>query len=84
MAAGCFSVLGNNPFDVVKTRMQGSDASKYSSTLHCLRTIIKEEGFAACYSGALARMGRVVPGQGIIFMSFETIQSRIEKAIYNE
>jgi solute carrier family 25 (mitochondrial citrate transporter), member 1 len=23
MAAGCFSTLGNNPFDVVKTRMQG-------------------------------------------------------------
>lgn len=24
MAAGCFSTLGNNPFDVVKTRMQGA------------------------------------------------------------
>lgn len=84
MAAGCFSVLGNNPFDVVKTRMQGSDAAKYSSTLNCLTTIIKEEGFAACYSGALARMGRVVPGQGIIFMSFETIQAWVEKSVYTD
>lgn len=25
MMAGCFSTLGNNPFDVVKTQMQGTD-----------------------------------------------------------
>ena len=25
MMAGCFSTLGNNPFDVVKTQMQGND-----------------------------------------------------------
>lgn len=29
MSAGCFSTLGNNPFDVVKTRMQGLKASQY-------------------------------------------------------
>ncbi len=28
MAAGAFSTLGNNPFDVVKTRMQGNEAKK--------------------------------------------------------
>lgn len=44
MAAGCFSVLGNNPFDVVKTQMQGLTASRYSSTLNCFVTIFKEEG----------------------------------------
>ena len=27
MGAGCFSTLGNNPFDVVKTKMQGNDVS---------------------------------------------------------
>lgn len=35
MSAGCFSTLGNNPFDVVKTKMQGVDASRYKNTADC-------------------------------------------------
>ena len=42
--AGCCSVLGNNPFDVVKTRMQGKNAILYKNTLDCLMTILKNEG----------------------------------------
>lgn len=78
MAAGCFSVLGNNPFDVVKTRMQGVDAAQYRSTAHCFSTVLSTEGVRGLYRGAVPRMGRVVPGQGIIFMSFESIQSFVE------
>lgn len=77
MSAGCFSTLGNNPFDVVKTRMQGTQASQYKNTLDCFKTIISKEGFGAFYSGLIPRLGRVVPGQGIIFMSFETIQDHL-------
>jgi len=78
MTAGCFSTLGNNPFDVVKTRMQGTNASQYKGTLDCFKTIIVKEGFGAFYAGLIPRLGRVVPGQGIIFMSFESIQSWLE------
>jgi solute carrier family 25 (mitochondrial citrate transporter), member 1 len=78
MSAGCFSTLGNNPFDVVKTRMQGTKASQYSSTLDCFQQILTKEGVGAFYAGVIPRLGRVVPGQGIIFMSFETIQSTLE------
>lgn len=81
MSAGCFSTLGNNPFDVVKTRMQGTKASQYSSTLDCFRQILQKEGVRALYTGVVPRLGRVVPGQGIIFMSFETIESFLEKNI---
>jgi len=77
MSAGCFSTLGNNPFDVVKTRMQGTEASKYKNTLDCFKTILSKEGIAAFYAGVVPRLGRVVPGQGIIFMSFETIQNNL-------
>jgi len=77
MSAGCFSTLGNNPFDVVKTRMQGTSASQYASTLDCFKQILSKEGASAFYAGIVPRLGRVVPGQGIIFMSFETIQSKI-------
>lgn len=82
MAAGCFSTIGNNPFDVVKTQMQGVNASRYTSTLDCFFKIFKEEGFAGYYKGVIPRMGRVVPGQGVIFMSFETIQDFVEKTFF--
>lgn len=75
MGAGCFSTIGNNPFDVVKTRLQGSQAHLYKSTGDCFVKILKEEGVAAFYKGMIPRLGRVVPGQGIIFMSHEKISS---------
>lgn len=81
MMAGCFSVLGNNPFDVVKTRMQGKDAHHYKNTFNCFATLLREEGAGTFYRGVVPRMGRVVPGQGVIFMSFETIQSLVEKIL---
>jgi solute carrier family 25 citrate transporter 1 len=72
---------GNNPFDVVKTRMQGTKASQYKSTLDCFQQILRNEGARALYAGVVPRLGRVVPGQGIIFMSFETIEKFLEKNI---
>jgi len=77
MTAGCFSTLGNNPFDVVKTRMQGTQASQYASTMDCFKQIMAKEGVAGFYAGLIPRLGRVVPGQGIIFMSFETIEKSL-------
>jgi len=77
VSAGIFSVMCNNPFDMLKTRMQGVNAHKYSGTFDCLRQSIANEGILVCYRGAIARLGRVVPGQGIIFMSFEAIQDFI-------
>lgn len=77
MSAGCFSTLGNNPFDVIKTRMQGTQGSQYKTTLDCLKQVVQKEGIKSLYAGVVPRLGRVVPGQGIIFMSFETIQSKL-------
>ena len=80
--AGCFSTLGNNPFDVIKTQMQGKNASKYTSTINCFMTMLREDGPIAFYRGIVPRLGRVVPGQGIIFMSFESIQVIVEKTFF--
>lgn len=41
----------------------------------------KVEGPLSFYSGLIPRLGRVLPGQGIIFMSFETIQAWVDKAL---
>jgi solute carrier family 25 citrate transporter 1 len=81
MSAGCFSTLGNNPFDVIKTRMQGTKAAQYKSTMDCLMQIVQKEGVASLYAGVVPRLGRVVPGQGIIFMSFETIQNELQRNV---
>jgi solute carrier family 25 citrate transporter 1 len=58
--------------------MQGTKASLYKNTYDCAVQIYRHEGVAAFYAGLLPRLGRVLPGQGIIFMSFEAIQSGLE------
>ena len=59
-------------------RRQGTKAQMYSSTLNCFHQIIQKEGIIALYAGVIPRLGRVVPGQGIIFMSFESIESSLQ------
>jgi solute carrier family 25 (mitochondrial citrate transporter), member 1 len=79
MFSGGISVILNNPIDVVKTRMQGLDSNKYKNTLDCFIKISKE-GLKSFYRGAGARLLRVVPGQGIVFGSYETIYNVIKKS----
>ena len=35
--------------------------TRYTSTLHCLKTIVREEGVLVLYSGLGARLGRAAP-----------------------
>lgn len=81
MTAGCCSVLGNNPIDTIKTRMQGLHANQYKGTWDCVMQTMKNEGIRGFYKGAIARMGRVVPGQGVLFMTYEKITQLVEAAI---
>jgi solute carrier family 25 (mitochondrial citrate transporter), member 1 len=62
--------------DIVR---QGTKAHQYSSTIDCFQQIIRNEGIAALYAGVIPRLGRVVPGQGIIFMSFESIEQALKQ-----
>ena len=75
MLSGIVSVFGNNPIDMVKTRMQGVESSQYSSTIDCVKQVLIKEGPMAFYKGAGARLLRVIPGQGIIFACYEQISS---------
>lgn len=76
MTAGIFSAMVNQPADVVKTRMQGVRA-EYTSTWDCIQKTYSEEGFAGFYTGIVPRLSRVIPGQGIIFLSYEMIVSAL-------
>lgn len=73
VCAGAASVFGNTPIDVVKTRMQGLEASKYKNSLDCLRQIWKNEGPTAFYKGTVPRLSRVCLDVGITFMIYDSL-----------
>lgn len=75
--AGACSVFGNTPIDVVKTRMQGIEASRYKNTLDCARQILVNEGPKAFYKGTVPRLSRVVLDVGITFMIYDSIMEAI-------
>ena len=52
---------------------------RYKSMLHCAKTMVREEGVLSLWKGLGARCARVVPGQGIIFCSYESINNWLRK-----
>jgi len=71
LIAGAASVFGNTPLDVVKTRMQSLEASKYKNTLDCALQIMRNEGPLAFYKGTVPRLGRVCADVAITFMIYD-------------
>jgi len=57
--AGVVSVLLFQGLDVIKSRMQGIDGAKYTSSIHCLKELVKNEGILALYKGVGPRLSRV-------------------------
>lgn len=77
--AGAASVFGNTPIDVVKTRMQGLEASRYKGTLDCFIKIAKQEGLPAFYKGTVPRLGRVCLDVAITFMIYDSFMELFNK-----
>lgn len=86
--AGCAAATANNPFDVVKTRMQVGAAGVVSShavarefsasqrsTLQWVAELARTEGPAAFYKGYVAKVARLGPGSAIIFAMYEQIMA---------
>merc|ERR1719396_283607 len=72
--AGCGSVVLTQPQDCVKSRMQGEAAKElYSGTVDCALKMMKQEGPAAFFSGAIPRMVQVGMTSGISFALFPVI-----------
>jgi solute carrier family 25 citrate transporter 1 len=44
VVAGAASVIGNNPFDVIKTNLQGLQAKQYKGIVDCGRQIYAANG----------------------------------------
>jgi len=77
--AGAASVYGNTPVDVVKTRMQGLEASKYKNSFHCAGQILKHEGLRAFYKGTVPRLSRVCLDVAITFVIYESFMDLFNK-----
>lgn len=76
--AGFCSCMGNNPIDVVKTKMQGVDASKYNGFADCFSQIYKHHGFMGFYAGIAPRLARVGLDVGLTFTIFGGLKRTVE------
>lgn len=71
---GTFATTLNTPFDVVKSRMQNTQARGVGNwTLPSLALMYREEGFRALYRGYVPRILRLGPGGGIMLVAFEYV-----------
>jgi solute carrier family 25 2-oxodicarboxylate transporter 21 len=85
LAGSCAAVV-NNPFDVVKSRLQitassahlsmGQEfANKYSTTAQTFLRIWRSEGPRALYQGFSAKILRLGPGSALIFLIYEEVMA---------
>ena len=77
--AGIISVIATQPMDLVKTRMQGQSASKYSSSSQCLLSVVRNEGLFTLYAGTVPRMVRVGANVGLTFTIFPFVKQALNK-----
>ncbi|XP_025988262.1 mitochondrial 2-oxodicarboxylate carrier isoform X2 [Solenopsis invicta] len=62
----------NIPFDVAKSRIQGSqDGTQYKGTLNTMHIIYKREGFKALYKGLVPKVMRLGPGGAILLVVYD-------------
>lgn len=67
------------PLDLVRRRMQLEGAAGRARIYNggicaTFRHILRSEGFRGLYRGILAEYYKVVPGVGIVFMTYETLK----------
>lgn len=79
--AGFCSTMGNNPVDVVKTKMQGQEAHKYNGFVHCFQDVYKQGGLMGYYAGVGPRLFRVCLDVGLTFTIFGGLKRSVESYI---
>ncbi|KAM9839912.1 solute carrier family 25 member 47-A [Aulostomus maculatus] len=80
MVGGVAQISVMSPGDIVKVRLQCQTESmrrgtnpRYHGPVHCLLSIIKEEGFLGLYRGAIPLMLRDGPSYATYFLTYATI-----------
>ncbi|XP_069064428.1 solute carrier family 25 member 47 isoform X1 [Pleurodeles waltl] len=96
-AAGAVQVVVTSPADVAKVRLQTQmhphhsvqsaslvSGPKYHGPVHCLMTIVREEGFLGLYKGCAALMCRDCPSFATYFLSYAVLREWLVPAGQNK
>jgi solute carrier family 25 citrate transporter 1 len=77
--SGAIGPLLNNPLDVVKTRLQASSGASTSAITiqKVFVEVYQQSGLSGFYRGLGSRLMRIVPGQGITFLVYDTLRKKI-------
>lgn len=82
LSAGAVEVVATQPIDVVKTRMQSSNARKlYGTSLMCSYKIFTQEGPKKLWTGMTPRFIRVTFSGGIVFTVYEITNKLVSHAM---
>jgi solute carrier family 25 citrate transporter 1 len=77
--AGAVGPLCNQPFDVAKSRLMAQEQTGvqrvYTSTMQCMTSVYRQEGFQSLYRGIIPRLARVASGQAIMWSVVLRIES---------
>ena len=65
------------PFDVIRTRLQATDATKYSGALHCLRSTVRNEGVLALWKGFVPQLLISAPYSTILFGTYARLRPSV-------
>jgi len=76
VGAGAFSVLISTPFDIIKTQMQ---EGKKEKMIDVGKQVYQQYGIRGYWRGSFARLLRVGPGQGVMFLSYEFVSKYLNK-----
>ena len=79
--AGFCSCMGNNPVDVIKTKMQGAESAQFKGFPDCAAQIYKQHGLMGYYHGIGPRLIRVCLDVGLTFTIFGGIKRSVENMI---
>jgi solute carrier family 25 2-oxodicarboxylate transporter 21 len=85
LIAGTIATTLNNPFDVVKSRIQNvlpGQPRRYNWVWPGIFKIAREEGWKALYKGYLPKVLRLGPGGGIMLVGFEFFAPHIYRIFY--
>jgi len=81
MFAGFCSCMANNPVDVIKTKMQGLDAHKYTGIGDCAKSILAQDGYMGFYKGVGPRLMRVCLDVGLTFSIYHQLRRSINDLV---
>ncbi|GJJ78394.1 solute carrier family 25 (mitochondrial 2-oxodicarboxylate transporter), member 21 [Entomortierella parvispora] len=83
---GTLGTLANNPFDVVKSRIQvqGPGVKKYGWALSSIATLYREEGFRALYKGLAPKLARLGPGGGLLLVVFDQVSGMMRRNHFDQ